>query len=92
MYGTRDAGSIWEDTYAAQLETMGFIRGRASPCCFYNPDSKVSIVVHGDDFTALGTRDALDHYESQLMAAFDLKIRGRLFEEPDTGKTQFGRQ
>ena len=36
VYGTRDAGSIWEGTYASQLAKMGFVRGKASPCCFSN--------------------------------------------------------
>ena len=36
VYGTRDAGMIWEETYRAALEGMGFIAGKASPCCFYH--------------------------------------------------------
>ena len=38
VYGTRDAGMIWEDTYRAALEQMGFTAGRASPCCFVSKD------------------------------------------------------
>ena len=86
VYGTRDAGSIWEDTYASQLEKMGFVRGKASPCCFYSKDLQVSVAVHGDDFTALGTQASLDVYEQQLQQAFDLKLRGRLSEEAHTEK------
>ena len=32
MYGTRDAGSIWEDVYTDTLLSMGFQQGKASPC------------------------------------------------------------
>ena len=56
MYGTRDAGAIWESCY------VGFVQGSASPCCFWHPEWHVSVVVHGDDFTALGTDAALDKY------------------------------
>ena len=80
VYGTRDAGAIWEDTYRDALEAMGFTSGEASPCCFYHPTNGVSIVVHGDDFTALGLDPDLDWYESELAKNFELKIRGRLGE------------
>ena len=58
VYGTRDAGAIWEDCYADALMEMGFERGTASPCCFYNPTTRLRVVVHGDDFTCLGPRAA----------------------------------
>ena len=32
VYGTHDAGMIWEETYRQCLEDLGFISGRASPC------------------------------------------------------------
>ena len=44
------------------------------------------MVIHGDDFTALGTRAALDEYEERLKGKFELEIRGRLSDEPDTEK------
>ena len=46
------------------------------------PPLGVSVVVHGDDFTALGTADALQQYEDGLTAHFELKIKGRLGLEP----------
>ena len=44
MYGTRDAGAIWEFTYTSCLLKLGFIQGGASPCCFKHPEWKVSVV------------------------------------------------
>ena len=32
MYGTRDAGAIWEACYASCLVELGFTQGIASPC------------------------------------------------------------
>ena len=64
-YGTRDAGSIWEAFYVDALTSAGFIQGRSSPCCFWHPLWEVSVIVHGDDFTALGTDASLDLYEKR---------------------------
>ena len=78
MYGTRDAGAIWEQCYVDCLINLGFSQGVASPCCFYHEKWGISVVVHGDDFTALGTDEALDLYEAGMKKAFEIKIRGRL--------------
>ena len=78
VYGTRDAGSIWEDCYRDALEDMGFTSGSASPCIFFHEERNISIVVHGDDFNALGVADELDWYEKELATHFEIKIRGRM--------------
>ena len=71
MYGTRDAGKLWEDCYTQVLESMGFVTGISNPCTFYHPKKEISIVVHGDDFTALAEDSVLDWYENELMKSFD---------------------
>ena len=38
-------------------------------------------MVHGDDFTALGTAEGLDKYESAMSQSVGCKLRGRLGEE-----------
>ena len=86
MYGTRDAGAIWESCYASALINLGFVQGGASPCCFAHPTWGVSVVVHGDDFTALGTSDGLDLYEKGMCEAFECKIKGRLGAGPKDAK------
>ena len=37
VYGTRDAGMLWEMVYTEALKSAGFIQGVASPCCFFHP-------------------------------------------------------
>ena len=54
MYGTRDAAQNWEECYASAHLEMGFEQGKASTCVFYHKDRDVIVVIHGDDFTALG--------------------------------------
>ena len=78
VYGTRDAGAIWEDTYRDLLESIGFTSGKSSPCVFHHADRDISTVVHGDDFTSLGSDEALTWMETEMSKNFELKLRGRL--------------
>ena len=78
VYGTRDAGAIWEDTYRDLLEAIGFTSGKASPCVFYNAQHDIATVVHGDDFTSLASDEALTWMEGKMAEQFELKLRGRL--------------
>ena len=80
VYGTRDAGQIWEDCYRDALIGIGFTSGISNPCVFHHATRDISIVVHGDDFTALGLDEDLDWYEGQLKEHFEIKVRGRLGE------------
>ena len=65
---------------------IGCSRGAASPCCFFHKDKDVAIVVHGDDFTALGEAADLEWYEKGLASFFQLKVRGRLGPEASDDK------
>ena len=76
----RDAGKLWEDSYTQVLEGMGFKAGLSNPCIFHHADRDISLVVHGDDFTALGNDDQLTWYEEELQKSFEVKLRGRLGE------------
>ena len=38
----------------------------------------VSVVVHGDDFTALGKAEGLTKYEDGMAKTFECKLKGRL--------------
>ena len=78
VYGTRDAGKLWEDTYTQALEHSGFTTGVANPCIFYHRVRDITIVVCGDDFAASGTDADSDWYEQALQESFEIKLRGRL--------------
>ena len=80
VYGTRDAGAIWEECYAGALVEMGFTRGVASPCCFYSAARNLRVVVHGDDFTCLGPKAEIVKYENELASRFEIKRRGHVGE------------
>ena len=83
VYGTGDAGMIWEETYRAALEQMGFTAGRASPCCVVHRNRGLHLVVHGNDLTALGLQPDLAWYEKELAKSFQLKLRRCIGEDTE---------
>ena len=78
MSGTRDAAQNWEWTYRSSHEEWGFKVGRSSPRVMYHPTRNVRLVVHGDDFTALGYEADLDWYRKVLTHTFEAKVKCRL--------------
>ena len=83
MYGTRDAAQNWAASYVGFMISVGFLRGKASPCCFWHKDKGVRCVVQGDDFTVLGHSEQLDWFRSQIKAKYPVKFRGRLGPKKD---------
>ncbi len=73
LYGTRDAALNWSKTYSEYLVSIGFRRGRASPCNFYHEEKGISTTVHGDDFTSSGPEAALHWMDKKLRAKFEVK-------------------
>ncbi len=78
LYGTRDAPKCWEAFLAEQLVALGFARGRASSCCYFNAALDVRCIVHGDDFVLTGHALALDEVKARMHERFLLKELGRL--------------
>ena len=60
MYGTRDAAMNWAAEYTSTLVKDGYVQGKASPCLFHHPGPSVVVMVHGDDFIAVGTTEQLN--------------------------------
>ena len=87
MYGTRDAASNWEAEYTKGLIADGFVPGVASPCAFYHPALDVRCVVHGDDFTFLGTDSSLNEVQRCMSSRYEVKVRGRLGPSPKDDKS-----
>ena len=78
MYGTQKAAEGWQSEYSSALISFGFKQGVACPCIFVHPERDIVCSVHGDDFTAVGPKDALDWYEAALENKYELKKGGRL--------------
>ena len=73
MYGTRDAAVNWASEYTQTLVDDGYIQGVSNPCLFYHKERDVSVMVHGDDFIAIGTDDNLDATKKTLEDKYKLK-------------------
>ena len=73
MYGTRDAAQNWAEEYSATLVKAGYQRGRANPCLFYSPTEDCSIMVHGDDFVAVGDERSTKKLQTSLETACKVK-------------------
>ena len=66
LYGCRPAAANWEDEYVGKLMASGFARGTAAPTTFYNKETRVRVVVHGDDSTFSGTDAELIKVRSRM--------------------------
>ena len=82
MYGTRDAALNWSMEYTSTLLASGYVQGRASPCLFHHPEKQVSIMVHGDDFIAVGNPENIQHTEDILREKYNIKVE-HLGDGPD---------
>ena len=78
MYGTRPAAEGWHSEYAGSMQEFGFIIGASSACVFYNPEEHLMCSVHGDDFTTVGPKSALDNFVIKLRTKYELKEAARL--------------
>ena len=78
LYGTRDAPARWEAFLTAQLKQMGFVRGKASPCCFRHVTRDLRCIVHGDDFVFVGPEAELRWAQKRMEASFLVKVIGQL--------------
>ena len=73
LYGTRDAALNWAKTYSEFLVSIGFQKGRGSPCNFFHATRGISTTVHGDDFSSTGTESDLRWMDGQLKSKFEVK-------------------
>ena len=74
MYGTRDAALNWALEYGDTLKAAGYEQGLANPCLFDHRSLDVSVMVHGDDFVAVGPDKHLEDIKSTLSEKYKIKI------------------
>lgn len=78
IYGTRDAASNWEKTYSDALISIGVVRGISSPCTFYHPVYDIKANAHGDEFTILGTDEAMTFTDTNHQGAVRSEDPGQI--------------
>ena len=75
MYGTRDAADNWSETYGVVLKNLGFKKGVASPCVFVHVERGIKMMVHGDDFLAVGNRKQVYWIKDELKNILKVKSK-----------------
>ena len=75
MYGIRDAAINWFDEYTKILVKDGYKQGRANPCLFWHPSKKAAVMVHGDDFVAVGSDESLKSTRRTLEEKYKIKVQ-----------------
>ena len=63
----------WREEGAKEMYKWGFTPGRYNPCIYYNPNSKLMTLDHGDDFVSVGSREAAKKFQEQLQAELSAK-------------------
>ena len=64
MYGTRDAASIWGDTWSDVLKESSMKVGTACPAFFCRCDGDLKGLCHGDDFCVVARQRQLQTFGS----------------------------
>ena len=59
------------------MTEVEFMAGKSSPCVFHHQQRDIRAVVHGDDFTMLGSRKQLDWFMGRVESKFELKYKGK---------------
>ena len=60
------------------MTEAGFKQGSHSVCALYHAKENVRVVVHGDDFTALGPNKGLDWFRGVMRRRMEVKFKNRL--------------
>ena len=73
MYGTRDAASIWGDTWSEVLKDVSMNVGNACPAFFFSHDGDLKGLCHGDDFCVVARRKQLQIFGKVIEKRFEVK-------------------
>ena len=88
MYGTRDAAMNWATEYGETLKAAGYVQGKTSPCLFFHKGKNVTVMVHGDDFVAVGDPGHLESTKRRLVTNTTLRLRS--WEAPRRTQRKYG--
>ena len=78
MYGTRDAASLWGDTWSDVLKDGSMKVGTACSAFFCSHDGDLKGLCHGDDFCVVARRKQLQIFGKVLEKWFEVKQTGHI--------------
>ena len=71
------------------MESLGFSKGKSTPCLFYHEPRNLRVVVYGDDFTVLGSEQELDWFRKQMSKRYEVEFKARLGGNPQDDRSVF---
>ena len=71
----QDAATNLAEESTATLIENGFVQGKAKAYLFYNPKTDTAVMVHGDDFVAVGKSAGLKKTREALENKYRLKVQ-----------------
>ena len=78
MYGTRDAASVWRDTWSEVLKESSMKVGTACPDFFCSRDGDLKGLCHGDDFCVVARQKQLQTFGNVFEKRFEVKQNGHI--------------
>ena len=78
MYGTRDAASIWGDTWSDVLKESSMKVGTACAAFFCSCDGDLKGLCHDDDFCVVARQKQLQTFGKVLEKRFEVKQTGHI--------------
>ena len=78
MYGTRDAASVWRDTWSEVLKESSMKVGTACTDFFCSRDGDLKGLCHGDDFCVVARQKQLQTFGKVLDKRFEVKQNGHI--------------
>ena len=78
MHGTRDAASIWGDTWSEVLKECSMEVGTGCPAFFCSHDGDLKGLCHGDDFCVVARQQQLQIFRKVLEKRFEVKQTGHI--------------
>ena len=75
LYGTRDAATNFQREVARLMKSLGYLQSKYNASLYYHPEEEVQVLVHGDDFVAVGQRTEILKFKHQLAKRFTVKTK-----------------
>ena len=75
LYGTRDAAQNWAKRYTDHLVSIGFVKGKASPCNFVHEKRDIKLTCHGDDFFIAASLEEIRWLEEKMKEQYEVKTQ-----------------
>lgn len=78
LYGYRRAPRLWQQRLSQRLNQLGLARSQVDPALFFEPEARIWILIHVDDFFMLGRRKETVNLFCKLSMEMKLREIGRL--------------